>query len=210
MACLWWLISRQTLRFEVTPKGGSNERRRSRAPRILWALTGIVSAVVAYATAGTLGWVPWRTDTGSTVASGVWLTLAGLVLLLGTRRIRAAEYATSRRNAHRVEVRTAITVDGVAGELVDVSVGGAAVRFHAGSLPEVGLVEFQLPGAPTIKMEMVRMRHSSTEFELASLGVVANDWDAYRASSLWMFHTPSGAVPGLAPGIPVVAMTQAA
>ena len=59
----------------------------------------------------------------STVASGVWLALAALVLVSGTRRIRAAEYATSRRNAHRVAVHAPIYIDGVAGELVDISVG---------------------------------------------------------------------------------------
>jgi len=30
MACVWWLLARRTLDFEVTPKGGADERRRGR------------------------------------------------------------------------------------------------------------------------------------------------------------------------------------
>lgn len=205
MACLWWLVSRNTLEFEVTPKGAADDRLRGRAPRILWVLTGVVGAVLAYASAGTLGWVPWRTGTGSTVASGVWLALAGFVLSCGARRIRSATYATSRRNAYRVTLRTPIEIDDVTGELVDISVGGAAVRFPLGSLPSSGLVELKLPGVEPIKMEMVRTHNQSTDYDLASLRALDTDWSAFRAMSLWMFHTPSGTVPGLPPGVPVIA-----
>src|SRR5207253_5999798 len=106
---------------------------------------------------GLAGWVPWRTNASSTVASGAWLALAGLVLVAGTARIRAAEYATSRRNAHRIPLQTPVTVDHVAGQLVDISIGGAAVTFPTGTLPSDGLVQFQLPGAAPLKMEMVTM-----------------------------------------------------
>jgi len=199
------LLSRQTLQFEVTPKGAADQRLRGRAPKVLWFLTGAVTFVLAYASAGILGWVPWRTGTGSTVASGVWLALAGFVLYCGARRIRSASYATSRRNAYRVALRVAITIDGIEGELVDISVGGAAVRFPFGTLPEAGLVEFCLPGAKPIKMEMVRLGADRSDHDNASLRVVGNDWAAYRTLSLWMFHTPSGAVGGLPPDVPVIA-----
>jgi cellulose synthase (UDP-forming) len=206
MACMWWLISRRTLQFEVTPKGGSDDRVRGRSPRILWVLAALLTGVIAYATAGTLNWVPWRTSTGSTAAAGVWLILAGGVLLFGTRRIRAAEYATSRRNAYRIGLRTNIAVDGIEGELVDISVGGVAVRFAAGLLPNAGLVEFSLPGARAIKMSMVRIPQQATGHEVASLQVVNGDWAAYQAMSLWLFHTRPGAVAGLPAGVPAIAM----
>jgi len=207
MACLWWLLSRKTLDFEVTPKGGADERVRGRAPSVLWVLAAAVVLVLIYAAAGTAGWVPWRTSPSSTVASGAWLALAGIVLISGTLRIRAAEYATSRRNAHRIAVRCPIRVDHVAGELVDISVGGASVRFPRGSLPRIGLVEFELPGARPIKMEMVRIATTSTEFDLASVQADIGDWAAYREMSLWMFHTPSLAQTGLPSGVPAVAST---
>jgi cellulose synthase (UDP-forming) len=209
MACLWWLLARRTLEFHVTPKGGAQQRLRGHAPGILRVLTAFVAGIIGYAAAGLLGWVPWRTNTPSTVASGVWLALAGAVLLLGTRRIRAAEYATSRRNGHRVAARTAITVDGVPGELIDISIGGAAARFPAGSLPESGLVEFQLPGAAAVKMTMARIRRSDAE-EVVSLQAVREDWATLRAMSLWLFHTPPGAVRALPPGLPAIACRRAA
>ena len=205
VACLWWLISRKSLEFEVTPKGASDERTRGRTPRILGGLTAIALAVICYAAAGTLGWVPWRTGTASTVAAGVWLALAAVVLLFGTARIRAAEYATSRRNAHRVTLRTRIAIGGVSGELLDISVGGAAVRFPAGSLPNLGLVDFELPGTVPIKMTMVRMPPQSRDHEIASLQAVDGDWTAIQTMSLWLFHTPAGAVPSLPPGVPAIA-----
>ncbi len=205
MACLWWLVSRKTLDFEVTPKGGAHDRHRGRAPTILWALSAMVIGVLGYAGAGLAGWVPWRANAASTTASGVWLALAGLVLLLGARRISAAEYATSRRNAYRVEIPTDVVVDNFTGSLVDVSVGGAAVRFRPGMLPESGLVSVELPGAEPMKMEMVRLGSSADVEQFASLKLSWGDWQGYRAMSLWMFHTPAGAVPQLPVGVPVVA-----
>ena len=205
MACLWWLVSRKTLDFEVTPKGGAHDRHRGRAPTILWALSAMVIGVLGYAGAGLAGWVPWRANAASTTASGVWLALAGLVLLLGARRISAAEYATSRRNAYRVEIPTDVVVDNFTGSLVDVSVGGAAVRFRPGMLPESGLVSVELPGAEQMKMEMVRLGSSADVEQFASLKLSWGDWQGYRVMSLWMFHTPAGAVPQLPVGVPVVA-----
>jgi cellulose synthase (UDP-forming) len=168
-----------------------------------------VGSVFAYASAGIAGWVPWRTSAESTVASGAWLALAGVVLVSGTLRIRSAEYATSRRNAHRIALRTKVTVDDIEGELVDISVGGAAVTFQRGALPSHGLVQFQLPGAAPLKMEMVTMRQRATNYELASLKLADDDWNGYRTMSLWLFHTPLD-VPELPPGLPAIATTRRA
>lgn len=207
LACLWWLVSRKTLEFQVTPKAGAQERSRGRTPGILMVLSAAVTVVIAYAAAGTAGWVPWRTSPASTVAAGAWLVLAGVVLALGTRRIRAAEYATSRRNAHRTAVRGAVEIDGVQGQLVDISVGGACVRFPPGSLPDVGLVEFTLPGADAMKMAMVRITEQPNRQQTASLQVQNGDWAAYRAISLWLFHTPAEALRDFPPGVPAIAST---
>ena len=210
LACLWWLVSRKTLQFEVTPKGGADQRLRGRAPNILWVLTAVVGAVLAYAVAGTLRWVPWRTGTGSTVASGVWLALAGLILFFGTQRIRSVSFATSRRNAYRVTLKTSVEIDDVRGELVDISVGGAAVRFPLGTLPSTGLVQFHLPGVQPIKMEMLRLSDQHDDFDRASLRALDTDWTAFREMSLWLFHTPANAVARLLPGVPVIATLSSA
>ncbi|HXC77121.1 MAG TPA: PilZ domain-containing protein, partial [Candidatus Acidoferrum sp.] len=125
-------------------------------------------------------------------------------------RIRAAEYATSRRNAHRVPVMTTVHIDGLPAELLDVSVGGAAVRFPEGALPAPGLVDFQLPGAAPIKLIMARAPKSAAGFELASLQTIDKDWEAYRTMSLWLFHTPPGALPSLPPDVPAIATVSTA
>ena len=205
MACMWWLVSRRTLSFEVTPKGGADDRLRGRPPRVLWALAGSVIGVLVYAAAGVAGAVPWSPSTRSTVASGVWLALAGGVLVWGAHRIRSADYATSRRNAYRVELHSTVTVDDVEVDLLDVSVGGAGVRACDGGVPTAGMVLVDLPGAPGVKMEVVSTRPHRDGGVHASLRVPATSWDGLRAMSLWMFHTPRGAVRGLPPGVPVVA-----
>lgn len=209
LACVWWLVTREALQFEVTPKGASDQRLRGRAPRVLWVLLATAMIVLAYAIAGLIGIVPWVSDPSSTTASGVWLAMAGGVLVAGTLRIRAAEFATSRRNAHRVAVNAPVTVDGVPGELLDISVGGAGVRLPVGVVPTSGLVEFVLPGATPIKLEIARIStgrraDADVSHEFVSLRVGERDWAAYAALSSWMFHTPDGVVPGLPTGVPLV------
>ena len=210
MACLWWLVSRKSLEFEVTPKGAADERVRGRTPFILTALTAVAIGVTVYAMAGVADLVPWRTDTRSTVAAGAWLALAAAVLISGSRRIRAAQYATSRRRAYRFAVAVPVQVDQTSGLLVDIAVGGAAVEFARGLLPRDGLVAFELPGARPVKAEMVRMQAFDRAHELASLQLDVGDWDAYRTMSLWIFHTPSDAPTGLEPGVPAIASTVVA
>ena len=122
------------------------------------------------------------------------------------RRITSRAYATSRRNGYRVDVRSQVEINGVHGELVDVSVGGAAVRFPSATLPVSGLVDVSLPGAPSITMEIVTSRGCADGYDRAALRVPPMNWAAMRVMALWMFHTPQGVVPGLPDGIPVVAI----
>ena len=210
ISCLWWLITRRDLQFQVTPKAGADERVRGRIPRVIWGLFAIIVVVLLYAVLGLTGLVPWYSSPSSTAASGVWLLMAGLVLIISIRRVHAAAYATSRRNAHRVPLRAPVTVNGIEGRLVDISVGGAAVGFAAGSLVRPGPVELVLPGTGPIRMEAIRIRSGSDGTEVASLRVFAGDWAAYRTMSLWLFHTPPGVVDGLPPHAPAVAATHSA
>jgi cellulose synthase (UDP-forming) len=206
VSCLWWLVSRRTLGFAVTPKAGAHERLRGRPPRVVVALIVAVAAVLGYAVLGVLGLVPWRATDGATVASGVWLLLAEVGLVLGVLRVISPAYATSRRNAHRIAVRARISLDGVDGELVDISVGGAAVRFSDGSAPATDEVELGLPGATPVTMSVVRTVHEpSGEADIVSLRVPDGDWAGFRTMSMWLFHTPAGTLTGLPPGVPAVA-----
>jgi cellulose synthase (UDP-forming) len=205
IACFWWLITRQTLQFQVTPKGAAEDRVRGRTPRVVWLLIGAVSAIIGYAGLGLAGLVPWPTSPGATVSSGVWLLLADVVLILGTRRIRDEAYATSRRNAYRVNVSADVELSGSPAELVDISVGGVLVRSSGRPLPASGDVTLRLPGADPIRLAVVRVR-SDRAGAIVSLRVREADWDAYRVLSLWMFHTPSGVARGIPAGVPVVAV----
>jgi cellulose synthase (UDP-forming) len=66
-------------------------------------------------------------------------------------------------------------------------------------------VEVRLPGGTPFKMELVSCRVDADEHICASLRALPTDWAAFRAMSLWMFHTPEGAVSHLPAGVPVIA-----
>ncbi|MFC8800109.1 glycosyltransferase [Promicromonospora sp. NPDC057138] len=208
-SCLWWLMTRRTLTFAVTPKAGASERVRGRPPLIVTVLIVAVFAILAYAVAGVLGWVPWRATAGATVASGIWLLLAGVGLVYGAVRVMAPAYATSRRNAHRVAVRAEVLIDGADGELVDLSVGGAAVRIPRGSVSAVHAVELLLRGAPPVRLSVVRRSDvPSSGDQILSMKVEERDWTAFHSISMWLFHTPPGVIDGIPPGVPAVAATR--
>ncbi len=215
LACAWWILSRKNLDFAVTPKGGADRRAKGRAPGIVWFLIPVSYAVVGYAIAGTAKLVPWDTSPPSTAASGLWLALAGFVLLLGVGRIRSGRYATSRRNAPRIPLGAPVLVDGAPAVLLDVSVGGAAVRIDgvssaAGGVAGggAGAVEVLFPGSGAVTMQVVSVP-SNPDAPL-SLRVADGDWDSLRRLSLWLFHTPPGALPWLPEGVPVVAVAAVA
>ncbi|HET9646725.1 MAG TPA: glycosyltransferase [Microlunatus sp.] len=206
LSCLWWLLSRRTLQFQVTPKAGADERLRGQAPRILWSLVAVLAAVAVYAALGLSGVVPWHSTASATVASGMWLILAGVVLVMGIRRIQSTQYATSRRNAYRVAVDVPVTVDGVEGRLIDLSLGGAAVRLPTQEAVGANIAELRLPGMDPIVAEVVLTRPGEESSSIVSLRVPAKDWGAYRAIALWLFHTPRGVITGLPAGVPAIAI----
>jgi len=208
LSCLWWLITRRELKFQVTPKSGAASRIRGRVPSILYALLGLMAAVVLYALLGFTDWVPWHVTKAAAAASGLWIVLAGIVLVLSIRRIKSPDFATSRRNAYRVPLSVPVSVNGVEGELTDLSVGGAAARFPRGALAGADTVQLVLPGQAPIAMTTVRMGSDGHGGDAVSLRVTPGDWAAYRALSLWLFHTPDRVIEGLPPGTPAVAATD--
>jgi cellulose synthase (UDP-forming) len=56
-----------------------------------------------------------------------------------------------------------------------------------------------------LSVPLPRRTRGSEAHEYVAVQVLTGDWAAHRTLSLWMFHTPHGAVPGLAPGVPAVA-----
>lgn len=204
LSCFWWLVTRRALSFKVTPKGAAEDRHRGRVPAVVVGLTAAGTALLAYAALGALGMVSWHTDRSSTTASGIWLLVAVAVLGLAVLRIRAEQFATSRRSAHRVALPIPVRVAGAAAELIDVSVSGAAVRMGPGEPAPTGMVSVELPGAGPVTM--VVTMSPVQQASVVTLSAVTGDWETLRHLSLWLFHTPRGAVPQLPAGVPVVAV----
>lgn len=207
LACLWWLITRRSLEFEVTPKGAAGNRARGQLPAVIAALGLLVAGVLLWAGAGLVGLVPSHASPASTETAGTWLLLSLVVLVLGAARIRSEKFATSRRNAHRVTVSAPAAVAGIPGTLMDISVGGARVSLPAGTPPPGGEVSVALAGVEPVVLEVVSASAGFRRPRTVSLKVRTGDWAAYRVLSLWLFHTPAGTVPGLDPGVPAVACT---
>ncbi|WP_171041394.1 glycosyltransferase family 2 protein [Sinomonas susongensis] len=205
IACVWWLATRRHLRFEVTPKGAADSRARGALPPILMVLALGIASLVLYCGLGLAGVIAWRATLSSTVAAGAWLLLSAAVIALGVARIRSEKFATSRRNAHRVAVSAAVTVNGVDGQLIDISVGGVKVHLPVAVLPPEGQAKLTLPEAPAVELETVKVSADGDGGQTASLRVRPGDWNAHKVLSLWLFHTPPGAVPGLGHGIPAIA-----
>jgi cellulose synthase (UDP-forming) len=205
LASLRWLVRRDDVPFTVTPKGGSHTRRRGRIPRSLVACTLALALVLVVSLAGVTGLVPWRADLASTLAADVWLAAGLGVLLLGSLRIKSAQFATTRRNAPRIAVSTPVKVAGVPATLVDISIGGAAVSFPSGQLPDVEIVELELPMTKPIRMVLSPVPPRADDNAFASLRYLGSDWRTLQVMALWMFHTPYDAVPSLPAGTPVVA-----
>jgi cellulose synthase (UDP-forming) len=208
IACLWWLLTRRDLRFEVTPKGGDDVRSRGRTPRVLPALTATLLGIAGYTIAGATGLTPWHAPLTSTLTSGAWLAIAVVVLIGAQRRVRSDRFATSRRNAYRVPLDVPVTLDGIPGQLVDLSMGGAAVRFPPGTIPNVGRVQLTLPGAEPVAIDLSRPPTPNAGYLDAALQIPAHHWHSYTTIARWLFHTPSGAVPGLPDHVPAVAVRQ--
>lgn len=201
--CVWWLLTRRSPRLSAPAPPGTG-RVRGRVPGQLWVLVGVAAAVLTYAVLGLTGRVPWRTSQASIFAPGLWMVVATTVLLGTVRRIRDPAYAATRRVAYRVPVHAPVRVNGMWGELVDVSVGGVAVRVPLGVLPESGSVQLRLPATADLALQIVRVARDD-DLDEVSFQVTPGDWATFRELGLWLFHTPPGVIDGLPLGAPAVA-----
>lgn len=203
LACVWWLITRRTLRFEVTPKSAAAKRSVGKVPASITLLLVVTNVLLVYAAAGVADLVPWQATARSTAVSAAWLVFGDLALVLGAFRIRHPRYASSRRKSHRFDLELPVAVGDEHGMLTDVSVGGLAVRFDSGAVPD-GKVEIGLPGSDILIARFVGVRRRGTS-AVASYRIDPADYASLRTMSLWLFHTPHVVFPGLTPGVPVIA-----
>jgi cellulose synthase (UDP-forming) len=165
--------------------------------------------LLGYGTAAAFGLMPARPTADGTIAVATWVFIATAILFLGVHRIRHADYASSRRNAHRVNLTTPVELDGRLGTLLDLSVGGGAIELDSGEASALTVgqeVQMTLAGAATVPLRVVRTESRATG-DKVSLKVARGDWATARVLSLWLFHTPGGLLPGLPLGVPAVAVT---
>ena len=201
ISCLWWRYPKHPgVRSDA--KSGADERMRGRGtPGAVGPDPGFMAAVPCL-------YAPARPHRGGAVAlrprrpprpRGSGCCWPALVLVLGTRRIQAP-----RRTRPRGATRTASpsrppsrSAD-VEGELVDISVGGAAVAVPGRHGPHRG------PGRAPAAGCGARWRCRSSECRrtpTAATWCPAGCWPTTgRATArcrCWLFHTPAGVVGGM-------------
>lgn len=131
------LLVPRSPRFSVTPKGRiATDRGRVAGPRPLVGALGLSfvgAAVFALVMLRVLPvtyrepWAAW--------GAFLWLVVNAGLVWAAMRRVRSLRFAAERRAAVRFEVDAAGTIDRVACQIQDVSVGGALVA-TVGRLPE--------------------------------------------------------------------------
>ena len=76
-----------------------------------------------------------------------------------------------------------------------------ATNGRRGSGPILASLELILGTADT----SVRLASRPDGSQVASLRAAEDDWDVYRVLSMWIFHTPAGALPDFPAGVPAAA-----
>ena len=135
LAATLTLLLPGTGRFAVTAKGRvGDERTRARVPWLLVALPLALVSAVVWAGLSLAGWMPTDHPLGATALVPLfWVGATLVAVLAAVRRIRDPRFSAERREAHRFPARMAAAVEGSAGQLVNVSLGGAEVRVWGGS-----------------------------------------------------------------------------
>ncbi len=115
--------------FRVTAKDGNDERRRTQAPWSLWILLALTGIALLWF-AGTLAGVTPTAYRIRWTAYGAlfWALVNCGFLVAALARIRSDRFASERRTAVRLQTGGAASIEGRAGQLLDVSIGGAMVR----------------------------------------------------------------------------------
>ncbi|MGY1631546.1 glycosyltransferase [Geodermatophilus sp. SYSU D01186] len=124
------LLRRGTGTFAVTAKGRTgDERARARVPWTLSALGVVLLAAVVYAGLTLAGLTPTEYPvSGTAVVPLLWLLVTAGFVATAIARIRSSRFGTERREGHRFPIAFPATLDGLPGQMVDVSLGGAQVR----------------------------------------------------------------------------------
>lgn len=115
--------------FSVTAKHGSKERSRSQAPWSLWLLVGLTGLAMAWFGCTLAGLTPTTYHVVWTAyGAAIWGVLNLGFLVMALSRIRSDRFSSERRTAARMRAGGVARIEGRAGYLMDISMGGALVR----------------------------------------------------------------------------------
>lgn len=130
-------------RFQVTPKGreSQQERRRTPAPPLLLALTGLSAGAATWFIGTVFGFTPTvYEDTWFAAGASFWLALNLALILIAIKRVSAPEYAPERRDATRFATGLPATFDGRACLIHELSLTGAQISFPAAGAHHLSVV----------------------------------------------------------------------
>jgi hypothetical protein len=136
--------------FKVTAKDGNETRRRIQAPWSLWFLIGATLISLAWFGLTIAGLTPLTYRVPWTAYGAAFWSVVNLGFLTAAlNRIRSDRFASERRGSVRLQIGAPANIEGRAGHIVDVSMGGALVQCTDPPAPSSGslTIEFQLTGA---------------------------------------------------------------
>ena len=185
------LLQRRPSQFAVTVKGRTGEKhRRAPIPLVIAGLGLLNGCTLVYAVLTFAGCTPTDYTSIARVAVPlVWLVVSTGFLVAAVRRIRSLDHADEQRDAYRLTVTSAVSVDGVRGSLVDISMGGARIRLPGRQLGVGSKVEFAIR-VPTGEGE-IRLGSSVLSCADGTVRVqfLGRQWAEMAALALTVFRT---------------------
>lgn len=192
------LVTRRRPTFAVTPKGRQGDgRTRVRVPAPLRMLLFASVAAGAWFALTLEGdtpvryWVP-----GAVYAAFFWMMFNVVLVLLAIARIRSLRYAAERRASVRFELSLSATVDGLVGDVLDMSTTGARVVVPA--TPAVGSPTSYSPdfdGDPVFLDAVVRSARPAADGRtIVGLEFAPGQYAARASLALAMFGRRSAPV----------------
>jgi cellulose synthase (UDP-forming) len=138
-ATLVLLTGGRGIRFVPTPKGASEDRRRTPVPVMLQALLAGCALGLVWFPATLLGLTPTVYDElPATIGAMFFMLMNFALLVMAVRRVRNEKYAGNRRGSVRFPVRLIGAFESQSCEVEDLSTTGAQILLVDGKLEPIG------------------------------------------------------------------------
>jgi cellulose synthase/poly-beta-1,6-N-acetylglucosamine synthase-like glycosyltransferase len=148
--------------FRVTSKSAQDDRDKINPPQLLVALMAISSLSIVWFLLTMFGytWTDYGANAPAVIGSFIFACVNFWLIMIAVKRIRAAQYASNRRNSFRFEVFMRGELGGQPCIIRDVSLTGARVEANAEGLQDGEQTELMVQAgydAHTLKAEVVRV-----------------------------------------------------